>query len=181
MDLLAARKASASETSLLLLLLGAVVLHRLPQLLLLAGADSGLLHSGGQAAACGLSLLVLTLPGALVWGAHSAAIAAGSCAAGCITGVPQSIPATAKPGPAFLGFSLAYVSGPAVSACLNRDASSPGPCMQQASRCRRSRRRPAATTHHATRSSRGRCRWCGRQPWPTTASSSLRRQAWLGR
>lgn len=99
MDLLAARKASASETSLLLLLLGAVVLHRLPQLLLLAGADSGLLHSGGQAAACGLSLLVLTLPGALVWGAHSAAIAAAAALLAASRGFPRAFPPRPNLGP----------------------------------------------------------------------------------
>ncbi|KAL4439939.1 hypothetical protein ABPG75_002940 [Micractinium tetrahymenae] len=106
-DLWTSRKASAGEAALLLLLLGAVALHRLPKLLLLLGADPSLPWGGSEAAACGLSMLALALPGALIWAAHSAAIAAGSHAGR--GSVSSSEDAAAKPAPSFLNFSLAYV------------------------------------------------------------------------
>lgn len=111
-DLWTSQEATAGETALLLLLLGAVVLHRMPHLLLLAGADPSLLHSSSAPVACGLSLLVLTAPGALVWGAHTAAIKAGSLPGRGSLGSSESASAAAKPAPSFLTLSLAYVSGP---------------------------------------------------------------------
>lgn len=109
-DLWTSRHASAGETALLLLLLGAVVLHRLPQFLLLAGADPLLLHSSSKAAACGLAVLALSLPGALVWGAHTAAIASGSHAGRSSLGSSDGASSAAQPA-SFLDFYLAYVSG----------------------------------------------------------------------
>ncbi|KAL4421116.1 hypothetical protein ABPG77_001511 [Micractinium sp. CCAP 211/92] len=108
-DLWTSQEATAGETALLLLLMGAVVLHRMPHLLLLAGADPSLLHSSSAPVACGLSLLVLTAPGALVWGAHTAAIKAGSLPGRGSLGSSESASAAAKPAPSFLKLSLAYV------------------------------------------------------------------------
>ncbi|EFN55334.1 hypothetical protein CHLNCDRAFT_6666, partial [Chlorella variabilis] len=61
---------SAGEASLLFLLLGAVYLHRMPHVLSLLHIDPSLLDS--QLTFCGVALAALSVPGLLLWAAHTA-------------------------------------------------------------------------------------------------------------
>lgn len=184
---------SAGEASLLFLLLGAVYLHRMPHVLSLLHIDPSLLDS--QLTFCGVALAALSVPGLLLWAAHTAVNvgwALGSGASG-MTGSQLSPspayhatlgPTIMRSSASFLTLAYAYVSRvPAAAeqhcfvaswnvwcttACCPRWAGHT--CLPDwLVMC-------ARAAHHQCR-----CRWCGLPPWPTMALSSLRRPAWCCR